>query len=111
MTTRKLSRLNISRNDIDQLEKEGYNTLRDILFTSPIELFCNPGLSLVQYNDIITKSSSAVMDGRDRTVFELIETNSDKRPYLSTGVVDLDNALRGGWPSGSITEICGPPGI
>lgn len=45
------------------------------------------------------------------SVFNLLQRRNMRENYLPTGIPRLDLILSGGLILGTITEVCGPPGI
>lgn len=66
-------------------------------------------IGLEEAENILEKTSSKIV--QHETVFELLQKKSLKSNYLSTGIPPLDRILSGGLILGTITEVCGPPGI
>lgn len=70
---------------------------------------CLADLSSIETEEIIQEAASKIV--RSDTLFELLQTRSLSSCYLPTGISGFDEILSGGLIVGSITEICGPPGI
>lgn len=99
---------------VNQLAQIGVVTVGELFHASPLQVVAYTDLSLGELEklraDIATKvaqpTATALSLLRDR---QSHAENSD-RYYISTGLLPLDQSLRGGIPLGSVADICGSPG-
>ena len=70
---------------------------------------CLADLSYKESEEVIQEASTQII--RHDNLFELLQRRSLSSCYLQTGIIGFDDILCGGLIVGSITEICGPPGI
>jgi hypothetical protein len=110
MASRRLDRLGLEIFVVERLSARGITTARDLLETSPLTLMIYLDLSLIDANKIINQASSKIASVKNHTALELLHKRSQDNYYLSTGIKELDVAMRGGLNIGTISEICGPPG-
>jgi RecA/RadA recombinase len=68
-------------------------------------------MSLIDAKKIITQASNRIASDKNHTALELLQIRLQQNFYLSTGLKDLDVAMRGGIDIGTISEICGAPGV
>lgn len=59
--------------------------------------------------DLLASVSSKLV--HSRTALQVLEEKSQRSCFLSTGMKSLDYFLQGGLIIGTISEVCGPPGI
>lgn len=99
---------------VNQLAQIGVATVGELFHASPLQVVAYTDLSLGELErlraDVATKvappSATALSLLRDR---QSHAENTD-RYYISTGLLPLDQSLRGGIPLGSVADICGSPG-
>jgi Rad51 len=110
MSSRRLDRLGLKSFEVECLSARGILTAKDLLEMSPLQIMIYLDLSLVEANNIILHVSSKIASAKNHTALELLHIRSQRNYYLSTGIDELDAAMRGGLNIGTISEICGPPG-
>jgi RAD51-like protein 1 len=86
-------------------------TAKDLLETSPLALMIYLDMSLIDAKKIINQACNRIASEKNHTALELLQIRLQQNFYLSTGLKDLDVAMRGGISIGTISEICGPPGV
>lgn len=136
MSKRKIERLKLNEKSIIGLKKGGVETCRvkinnilsfscsyfflilnslflflskDLFTRSTIEIMCLADLNPNETEEIIQEASAQIV--RHDTLFDLLQRRSLSSSFLQTGIAGFDDILSGGLIVGSITEICGPPGI
>lgn len=137
MSARPLSRIvSLKENPslLQRLNESGIRNTRDMLETDPAVLMVTTGLGLWQVNSLIAEISEKLLppvvsaydlyaasmnvpDGSSSvgsdTHQDMATNRTPGQPYeypmafLPTGWRTLDAALRGGFPVGTLTEICG----
>lgn len=95
---------------VSKLEKIGITTAKDLLDSNKYYLMNQLSLSLKDIDIILYEASGNLFDQNKVTCLELYNETVNSKKYMSTSVTTIDNALRGGLPIGSITEIVGSPG-
>ncbi|XP_064403343.1 DNA repair protein RAD51 homolog 2-like [Halichondria panicea] len=107
MSLKRLTRVKcVPQKDIEALQQHGVYTSKDFLSKSPLELMTVLGYSYSQLQAlIITISKASAPHGQN--ALSLYEGG---KKCVPTSLHRLDSLLRGGLPSGMITEISGPPG-
>lgn len=108
MAHRKLDRFGFDNNACETFKRNGITTAGDLLEASPF-LFI-PDLGLTKTLSLFDEVSSRIAP-EPQSALKLLVDRSKKQCFLSTGMKILDDVLRGGVSLGTITEICGPPGI
>ena len=111
MGSRKLERMDLDRFIVERLSARGITTAKDLLEMSPLALMVFLDISLEEAKEITLKVCVKIAGSKNQTALELLNTRALQCNNLPTGIKELDSALRGGLVIGSITEICGPPGI
>ncbi|GAB1297571.1 DNA repair protein RAD51 homolog 2 [Apodemus speciosus] len=111
MSNKKLRRVGLSPELCDRLSRYQIVNCQDFLSLSPLELMKVTGLSYRGVHELLRTVSKACAP-QMQTVYELKTRRSAhlSPAFLSTTLCALDDALRGGVPCGSLTEITGPPG-
>jgi predicted ATP-dependent serine protease len=92
------------------LHAAGIRTVRDLLLASPLKLMLITDLSFEEVRLLIRAVSEAIMP-ESTTALSYLRQRATKQRYLETGIAELDHALHGGLLLGTITDICGQPGI
>jgi RAD51-like protein 1 len=110
MANRLLERFELDRSIIDKLKSFGIQTARDLLSTSSFALMVYLDISLNEAQSIILKISENIYP-KPNSALEIYRERSKKRIFLSTGLNELDDAMKGGIPISCISEVCGPPGV
>ncbi|RDD45047.1 DNA repair protein RAD51-like protein 3 [Trichoplax sp. H2] len=100
---------------IVKLTSTGYETVGDLLSSTPLELSQDTGISHTDAVQMIQVARNATqisqqLDDALIPVQQLLENEQNLNPIV-TFCAKLDQALGGGIPLGKITEFCGPPGI
>lgn len=97
---------------VAKLEKLGITTGRDLLEANIIQLLGTLDLSLKDINKIIDEVSNNLL-GYNFVVNcgQVYEEYVQSSNFISSSYKTLDNALCGGFPIGTITEICGIAGV
>ena len=122
MASRPLARIASIRDQpqlLERLTKAGILSTKDLLLTDNVVLMTATGLSLTDVRALVTEVSlklspplvlaSDIYSAQQTNQFHLqtpIEIFWNEK-YLPTGWSALDEALNGGIPVGTITEICG----
>ena len=95
----------INKNDIKKLEEAGFKTVESIAFTPKKTLVNVKGLSEAKIDKILEAAHSLVDLG-----FSTAKAFFEKRKnevFISTGSQGVDDLLKGGLETGSITELYG----
>ncbi|GAQ85938.1 putative DNA repair protein RAD51 [Klebsormidium nitens] len=121
MGSKEISRLNIEGLVAHRLKSRRLETAKDVL--------CKTELDLVELldlpADVVAKAVAAISQNVAPTRRTVLEMYMDQQqpgdiqgghlhtdlPKLPTNLPSLDDALRGGVPLGSITELVGPAGV
>lgn len=95
---------------IKLLNSCGVITVKDIFEESPLFLqeLLDVSESTVQE---VQLAISQKVSPPSKTAWQILEERRGKSNFLPTGLASLDRSLHGGISCGSITEICGAPGI
>jgi len=111
MTTKKSLRNLLNNYElVNKLERIGITTAKDLLESNKYYLMNQLSLSLKDIDIIIYEASGNLFDQNKITCLEIFNEITTSKRFMSTSVITIDNALRGGLPIGSITEIVGSPG-
>ncbi|XP_019625719.1 PREDICTED: DNA repair protein RAD51 homolog 2-like isoform X2 [Branchiostoma belcheri] len=112
MSLRKLRRLGLEPELVDRLERhKKLSSCQDILVKVHLELQHLTNLSHSDVQKIVTATSRACAP-TPTTALQMKQAglSSGSAPFFSTSLPGLDQALHGGIPAGSVTEIAGPAG-
>jgi RecA/RadA recombinase len=109
--SRLLKRTGISSTLCDALSTIGITTCSDLLTTSPLIIMTCCDLSYAETIALIHEISSKVIPLKHNTALSYLKERQKEAKTLLTGFSELDQALKGGLLLGTITDICGPPGI
>uniref|UniRef100_A0A8I5ZYE0 RAD51 paralog B n=1 Tax=Rattus norvegicus TaxID=10116 RepID=A0A8I5ZYE0_RAT len=111
MSSKKLRRAGLSQELCDRLCRYQIVNCQDFLNLSPLELMKVTGLSYRGVHELLHTVSKACAP-QMQTAYELKTRRSAhlSPAFLSTTLGALDEALHGGVPCGSLTEVTGPPG-
>ena len=111
MANRPLTRLGVDESVTTALQTSlGVTTAADLLNCSPLELMVCADLSLAQANTL-TKSISTRIAPKVQTANQFFQKRLTEKRFLSTGFEFLDRVMKGGILLGSVTDICGTPGV
>lgn len=103
----RLERCGLESGALARLASAGVHTAEELLGASAldaIEAGLLPGEAAVA-----VAAASAAAAPKQRTALDLL--SAAERRCLPTGLYEIDAALRGGVPAGSITEVVGPAGL
>lgn len=115
MATRKIRKSVCNSNMFNRLKRQNINTCKDILSRSNFELMKMFGLTLPQVKNLVDQVSRTCVP-KSSKASEMIKSSKEKetrqrnRTFFRTSLPDLDKALHGGIPVGTLTEIAGPAG-
>lgn len=107
--SRPLSRLGLDEFTLTKLHKARVQTAKDLLECSPLFLMTNADLSLKEATSLIARVSERLAS-KPSTARQLLQRNAKKRA-LPSGLTPLDESMGGGFIVGTISEVCGPPGV
>lgn len=108
MSSKRIQRVDISKDIRDRLQRQGLATCRDVLTKSPLELMKLSGYCGLTTDDIFHKCC-LVQTPKPVRALDLLKSIRSQR-FFATSLPDLDKVLHGGLPSGTITEVAGPAG-
>jgi RecA/RadA recombinase len=109
--SRLLKRTGISVAFCDALSTIGITTCSDLLTASPLVIMTCCDLSYVETIALIHEISTKVTPLKHNTALTYLKERQKESKTLLTGFSELDQALKGGLLLGTVTDICGPPGI
>ncbi|XP_035685466.1 DNA repair protein RAD51 homolog 2-like isoform X1 [Branchiostoma floridae] len=112
MSLRKLRRLGLEPELVDRLERhKKLSSCQDILVKIHLELLHLTNLTHSDVQKIVMTASRACAP-TTTTALQMKEAgvSSGSASFFSTSLSGLDQALHGGIPAGSVTEIAGPAG-
>lgn len=109
MSNRNLSRLHIG-DAAEKLAKVGIMTAKDIFDESPFQLQMVLNMSYVDVQKLLAHVSSRIAPA-PHNALEIFHERLSKMCFLPCGVPVLDTHMHGGLAVGTLTEVCGPPGI
>ena len=100
---------------VARLKQHGVNTVRELMELSTLD-FLSYDINYTDAQEILMKVSSKVSNVRYLgTAGSLWKKNmevvNENDSIVSTGLNLLDTHLRGGLKVGTITEVCGAPGV
>lgn len=110
MSSRRLERVGLDPVICEAFARNGVSTVGDLLLASPLALMLYADLSLAQVKEILAMVSDKV-HCKSTSALELLHKRAQTKRFLSTGLSNLDSALKGGLLVGCISEISGPPGV
>ena len=114
MSARPLSRLGgaIDEFMLTKLHKTHIQTAKELLECSPLYLMSNADLNHKDATALIAKVSEKLMS-KPVTARQLLLQHESRTPgmYLPSGLAALDAAMGGGFIVGTLSEVCGPPGV
>lgn len=110
MASRPLQRIGLEEAKVVALSKIGILTCSDLLTASPITLMSCCDLSYEQSLALILYVSEKVVP-KSITALQLFHQRQQQTKFVSSGYAPLDQALKGGYFLGSITDVCGAPGV
>lgn len=113
MATRKLDRLGLDAQLVSRLLKAKIVTVRDLLEANPLTLMAAGDLSPQAAQWLASAVSAKVLRGDAATALDLHARSllADGSASMRTGIAHLDDRMGGGLPTGTLTELVGPPGI
>lgn len=110
MASRPLARVRgIEPNVVQLLHAAGITTIRDLFMASTLKIMSVANLSLCDAQRIVSAASEAAVP-ESATALSCLRDRATKQRYLACGIDELDKALQGGLPLGTLSDICGPPG-
>lgn len=111
MASRPLTRIRgIDPTTCRLLQAAGMSTVRDLLLASPLKIMSAADLSYKDMQALLTTVTDSIVPESTNALACLRERASKQR-FLSTGMLALDQALHGGLLLGTLTDICGAPGV
>jgi len=99
----------LSDHFLKKCEQQKIITCKDLLSKPLLELIQLLDIPIQPLEEALQVVSDAVAPP-SITVYDKLTHHLSSSHYLSTTLAPLDHLLRGGIPSGSVTEIVGPPG-
>jgi RAD51-like protein 1 len=108
--SRSLQRLGIEEHLVSQLSAGGFVTVGDLISASPLLLMQTCNLSWKDADQLIARLSHRISP-HPMNVKDLYDSRRLKFNFISTGIANLDKALEKGLLLGTLSDICGPPGI
>ncbi|XP_072031668.1 DNA repair protein RAD51 homolog 2-like [Amphiura filiformis] len=110
MASRRIQRLGVDPEVTERLRKHGVLTCQHILSKSRMELLRLTALSDIKVKGLLLQASKAAMP-EHITALDLYERPDKECPvFFPSSLLKLDALLHGGFPTGTISEIAGPPG-
>ncbi|CAD7697991.1 unnamed protein product [Ostreobium quekettii] len=111
MATRPLARMGIEATLLSKLKARNLNTAQDVLTSTQLDLIeILEDVTETEIEALVLAVSKHVAPTPARA-YELQHQTTPKGRHLPTCIQELDTALRGGIPSGSLTELVGPAGV
>jgi RAD51-like protein 1 len=110
MAGRSIKRLGIEPDLCTILQGAGVNTATDLLEVSPLTLMVICNLSWEDSLKLI-KTVAGKVAPSSMNVLEYYNERKTRMKHLPTGLSLLDTSLNGGLLLGTISDLCGPPGI
>ena len=109
MATRRLARTALDEGVTNALSARGVNTAKELFEHTPLDLSEMLDISVADANRIVLTVAAEVRPEGSDALSLLIKRRSQPT-HLHFGLLPLDEALRGGVPAGSVTEVVGPAG-
>ncbi|XP_074146562.1 DNA repair protein RAD51 homolog 2 [Sminthopsis crassicaudata] len=111
MANKKLTRVGLPQDLCDRLNKHQIVTCQDFLCLSPLDLMKMTGQSYQGVRELLYTVSRACAPRMQTAYGMKFEKSGDlSSAFLATTLSSLDEALHGGVPCGSLTEVTGPSG-
>jgi RAD51-like protein 1 len=112
MTTRRLERCGVDNAICSNLARHGIHTVGDMFNTNMLSLMVFAEVSMEEIKAVVQVVSGRVRP-TPRSALEILNahTQSSTSRYLSTGLKEIDTAMKGGLLMGCINEIVGAPGV
>lgn len=110
MGSRKLDRMGLDKFVVERLSARGIMTAKDLVEMSPFAIVVFLDISLDEAKKIVSIVCAKIAN-KNQTALELLNAREVQCNNLPTGIRNLDTVMRGGLNIGSISEICGPPGV
>ena len=113
--SRPLNRLGSATIDeftLTKLTKARVQTAKELLECGPLFLMTNADLSLKEATSLIARVSEK-LSSKPSTARQLLQHNASRKAgmFLPSGLAPLDASMGGGFIVGTISEVCGPPGV
>lgn len=110
MAKRVLTRTGLPSETCSALASIGVTTCGELLLTSPLTIMSACDVSYQEALQLIYRVSEKIAPA-PTTALQSLQQRKKQSVYLATGLVPLDRALRGGLLLGTITDLCGAPGV
>jgi RAD51-like protein 1 len=112
MATRRLERCGVDNAICANLARHNIHTVADLFGTNMLSLMVFADVSMDEIKATVQVVSERVRPTR-RSALEIFNAHAQSTTsrYLSTGLREIDNAMKGGLLMGCINEIVGPPGV
>lgn len=110
MAKRVLTRIGLPSETCSSLASIGVTTCGELLLTSPLTIMSACDVSYQEALQLIYLVSEKIAPA-PMTALQSLQQRRKQSVYLATGLVPLDRALRGGLLLGTITDLCGAPGV
>ncbi|XP_078007678.1 DNA repair protein RAD51 homolog 2 [Phascolarctos cinereus] len=111
MANKKLTRVGLPQDLCDRLSRHQIVTCQDFLCLSPLELMKMTGQNYQSVQELLyTVSRDCAPQMQTAYGMKLEKSGDISSAFLATTLPSLDEALHGGLPRGSLTEVTGPPG-
>ena len=112
MSHRKLDRMGLDEKICASLARHGIHTARDLLSQSLLSLMTFTDIGLEEVREVLAKVSDCIIPkhANAREILDAHEAKLTTR-FLSTGILELDTAMKGGPLMGCISEVVGLPGV
>jgi RecA/RadA recombinase len=110
MASRSLARLHLTDSLVSSLHMAyGVTTAAELLSCSTLEVMNAGDLSHSQALEVLDSVASQIAP-RSQTALTLLKKKQCEHGMQTTGIDELDSALRGGLLLGTISDVCGSPG-
>eukprot|EP00201_Polytomella_parva_P023602 CAMPEP_0175046706 /NCGR_PEP_ID=MMETSP0052_2-20121109/5179_1 /TAXON_ID=51329 ORGANISM="Polytomella parva, Strain SAG 63-3" /NCGR_SAMPLE_ID=MMETSP0052_2 /ASSEMBLY_ACC=CAM_ASM_000194 /LENGTH=245 /DNA_ID=CAMNT_0016310481 /DNA_START=208 /DNA_END=942 /DNA_ORIENTATION=+ len=110
MSTRQLSRLDISPEIRERLRRCGFLTARDVLTATPLDLQEIADISFTAAHELIQIVCAQTVPPFV-TALSLLHRDRNETLGISSGLPTLDDVFGGGLPIGTIIELVGGAGV
>ncbi|KAK7504250.1 hypothetical protein BaRGS_00004554 [Batillaria attramentaria] len=109
MASKRIQRVDISKDLRDRLLRRGLTTSGDVVTKSSLELMKLSGCCGLTTDDIFHKCC-LVHASKPVRAIDMLKSKDSIIRFFATSLPDLDKVLHGGLPAGTITEVAGPAG-